>query len=485
MDRLARLASFTLPANPDTIEGDFVLRSGLIFRAGDYPDKEFSMTPAELAEAVEAFEPCAVDLEHTDTVLSGKLGQLEQIALSEDGTGLNGVVRLPKWLDDAIGVGERKVSATWDRATKKLLGLALVLSPRVPDAALMSAYAAFTAAHPDANVDFVAPRHDTPPGQSALQRLHDIAADSGATCAKPKAAAMSSKHELDAIQSIHDTAVANGATCVAIKPTDYPVSSYPVGYGATATGATVSAPPLDVAPATTPPAVPAATAPAAAAATTTPPKEGRSMSWKDKLLAAISGMPDTDDEAPPAAPGAPAAPAAPAPAVAMATEPVALTEARRLADAQRGRAEAAEAENRRLVAERIQERAIAFADKALAESRALPAEREAIISDYMQRATDDTLYGTVNFGPEGKTTTRIGLLEAAFAAREPHKLTAAQVAPALLSLLQGHRDTPAQDAGEREATPEEVRKLISLTPAGAAYLSEARRTAPSADTSGR
>lgn len=119
-------------------DGELVYRAGKLFELGDYPDKEFALTEEEADAAIAAFEPCAVDMEHVPTVLDGKLGQV--LAVEREGRDLLGVVALPAWLDGVLAEGERKVSCTWDRATKRLIGLALVRSPRVPDAALLSAF---------------------------------------------------------------------------------------------------------------------------------------------------------------------------------------------------------------------------------------------------------------------------------------------------------------------------------------------------------
>src|SRR5205085_11869415 len=93
------------------------------------------------------------------------------------GDELHGIVALPKWLDGALD--ERKVSATWDRETKTLAGLALVRNPRVSDAALMAAFAVDEAVREgDSAVEairtlFAAARHDTPEGQLVMQELHN------------------------------------------------------------------------------------------------------------------------------------------------------------------------------------------------------------------------------------------------------------------------------------------------------------------------
>jgi hypothetical protein len=202
---------FTLDAEfGDTTadDGDTVIRPARLFRCGDYPDKHFSFDERDLQHAIATFQPAPLDLEHVPTVLDGKLGQVTRV-YSEDGTTLMGDVQLPRWLDSVLEEGNRKVSCTWDRATKQLRKLALVRTPRVSDAALM---AAFSAANPDADVtDFGRRRHNTPSGQYAVQNLHDEAVRHGAVC-KP-VAQMASRHEATAIQTVHDIAVEHGATC--------------------------------------------------------------------------------------------------------------------------------------------------------------------------------------------------------------------------------------------------------------------------------
>lgn len=123
----------------------WVVREGKLFEAGEYPDKGLAVTAADLAAAVAGFAPVPVDLEHVPTLLDGKLGELRSVRVAEDGRTLVGSVALPRWLNDALGSEPVKVSTTWDRLTKKLMGLALVRHPRVSDAALMSAYATFVA----------------------------------------------------------------------------------------------------------------------------------------------------------------------------------------------------------------------------------------------------------------------------------------------------------------------------------------------------
>ena len=200
------------------------------------------------------------------------------------------------------------------------------------------------------------------------------------------------------------------------------------------------------------------------------------MSWKDRLLAAISGMPD-DDSGETTTP-----PPVTTPVVAAHS---ANTPDPRDAEMARMRQErdAAQAETNRIRAESINREAVAFADRMLTEARAFPAEREAIITAHQQAAIDDVTYGVVTFG-DGQTTTRIARFEAAYAARPAHQLTAESLSPALMSVLQGHRDTPTQEA-DRKATPEELEKLLNMTSQGQAVVAMSRGTNHTGATNGR
>jgi len=71
------------------------------------------------------------------------------------------------------------LSCTWDRVTKHLTGLALVLKPRIEDAVLMAAFsAADTVSIP---ADFAGARHSAT-DKADMQTIHDIAAKQGAEC---------------------------------------------------------------------------------------------------------------------------------------------------------------------------------------------------------------------------------------------------------------------------------------------------------------
>jgi hypothetical protein len=138
------IAEFALDPNAEfqTSDGEYVLRTGKIFEAGQYKDKNFEISSEELCEAIADFSPVELDVEHMPSIFDGKLGTLQAVALAEDGKSLIGTVKFPKWLDQVLSTVEKKVSATWDRTTKKLTKLALVRNPRVKDAAI---YAAFMA----------------------------------------------------------------------------------------------------------------------------------------------------------------------------------------------------------------------------------------------------------------------------------------------------------------------------------------------------
>jgi hypothetical protein len=170
---VATTASYSLTdaATFADAEAPVVIRSGLIFEAGEYdlPTGKFSMSEDELAEAVAEFSPVPVDLDHHKTVLDGKLGQLQSVRV--EGKKLFGDYAMPRWLNDAMGTSALKVSCTWDRATKRLKKLALTDSPRLSEAALFSAYAEF------------AGRRHSASDLADMQTIHDLVAKQGAECA--------------------------------------------------------------------------------------------------------------------------------------------------------------------------------------------------------------------------------------------------------------------------------------------------------------
>jgi hypothetical protein len=238
-----------------------IRKRGVIFEAGDYPDKNFKMTPEELEVTVQKFtSPVALDLQHKPSGLKrldDKLGQLTEI--SAEGGKLFGTIEIPEWLDKVACYDDGKpiplgVSCAFkeDKTIKKL---ALTDSPRVKTAAV---FAAFSEAHPEVEFSeeekeliqtgevttleagrvegFVdrgispeavasivaefAKKVKTHEGQSVLQSVHDQLARAGAVC-KP-VTTFHSVAELSAIQQAHDQVVSAGATCRELKEGEKP-----------------------------------------------------------------------------------------------------------------------------------------------------------------------------------------------------------------------------------------------------------------------
>ncbi len=125
-------------------DGLVVPYEGKVFEAGDYPDKAFSLTESELDDLVQQFEGVDLDLEHSpfQDLLGHRLGRLE--SLWRDGANAMGRLAIPRWLHDLAG-GRLQTSLTFN-AAKSIVGCALTLNPRIPDAEV---FAAFTLAHPN------------------------------------------------------------------------------------------------------------------------------------------------------------------------------------------------------------------------------------------------------------------------------------------------------------------------------------------------
>lgn len=250
---------FNLDSSAFAEEG-YVYRKGLIFRAGQYSDKGFEMTPEELLTAANEFEPVPLDVEHIPSIFDSKLGSLLAVEPSDDGWELYGVAKIPKWLNDIHGENEPiKVSCTWQRDTKKLNRLALVRNPRVGDAALMAAFTAneiqsstsedhfkdtvlkflqwFSTNDAEKSGEFGGMMGESP-GSFVLQSIHNMCAHSGAICDPTnveveedeedenegkgengngyksyRPIGFVSKKESDTFQRIHDLVIKQGAKC--------------------------------------------------------------------------------------------------------------------------------------------------------------------------------------------------------------------------------------------------------------------------------
>jgi len=145
------VAAFALDITQATFSetDDMVILEGKVFEAGDYPDKGFSMTEEELDQAVSEFKPVDNDLEHESTILDGKLGRLESVV--RRGKELVGKVSIPKALHQIIGQNAIKVSLAWLKESKRIVGNALVLDPRISDAQVVAAFSAYAEATAERN----------------------------------------------------------------------------------------------------------------------------------------------------------------------------------------------------------------------------------------------------------------------------------------------------------------------------------------------
>jgi hypothetical protein len=125
---------------PVRTEGDFVIRQGKFFEIGDWPDKEFRLTEAEADAALSEFMGGPLNVEHAPSLFDGRLGMIRR--LWRQGKDILAEYAIPKWLHEITGGEPLKISSEWDRKTKRPLGAALVLHPRIHDAAMMAAFSA-------------------------------------------------------------------------------------------------------------------------------------------------------------------------------------------------------------------------------------------------------------------------------------------------------------------------------------------------------
>jgi hypothetical protein len=487
-------------------DGDSVIyEDSLLFRCGKYEDRAFEMSPEEAWLAVDQFEaPVPNELEHLNTlgiqtIIDGKFGEVREIRLSEDGEEVRGTVAIPQWLYTIWEGPQKSVSAVWDRTSKTLKKLGLVVQGRVPDAALM---AAFSAAYPsDADALFVA-AHNTPHGRKTIQTIHDIVARAGAVCqptngagtggvlpddtaAEPGTAVMSesalftSLRERGVLQTIHNAAVKGGAVCA-------------ISRGAAVMSASVE--PTSV-PASIPTSHPVI-----------PPIRRKPMSLREKFLALFGKNPET---APPEADvdafladltatvKTPADKPAEKPVAAFCDSPEfkALQDELERLKAELKKAESAKEEPppapvpsfsdspegkelRAKIAKLEQDNllkdittaAAAFAEQQIMKERkALPSERATLVAQFTQAALDDHEHSTsVSFSNGGTTVTgsRLDILKASFDARPRHSL--------MREFVDG-KDIPAgsavlfHNASEQkseEVTPERLAELMKKTDLG-------------------
>lgn len=118
---------------------DTVERDARIFRFGDYPDKEWSITADEFraANAGETTIPVGLDpigkghYEGEESWLDGETGTAD---FEVKGDELHAKLKLPAWVNGVIERHQAKISAVFDRASKRLKKIDLVKVARVKDA---------------------------------------------------------------------------------------------------------------------------------------------------------------------------------------------------------------------------------------------------------------------------------------------------------------------------------------------------------------
>jgi len=483
-DPASAVATFGVEGSGRYVDGDYAIYpNSLLFEAGDYADKAFTLSPEEQWAAVESFAPVWGNIEHTD-FLKGRACEVRSIRLDEgDSHTLRGEVAVPLWLDENLGDEERRLSCEWDRDAKTLLGIGLVVHPRLPDAALMAAFTAYAETHLipppshgaqtplvsggisppfDTPGVFAGTRHDTPIGQAAIQELHDTAVRAGAVCRRPSSgrANMASAHESKAVQAIHDTAMQHGAVCASVTQPPNGGNPWPVS---------------------------------AANSLFSAVKDG-SMTIKEFFMGMKeAGIIEDSEEtvlppiaSPTAEQAPPAAVATTAPFTAIPVADYERLKAERLkaerekvevefAAAKKAQDETAakfaalQSENARLKAEGIQKTAESEAEKLIVAHKADPVERESIVAAFTQAATDDTVYGVVTFsaadGTDAKTT-RVDQLKAIFAARTAHERNVELVPDhegkdGAAFTIKNPQTTP-QAGQEKPLTEAEAQRLIGM-----------------------
>lgn len=223
----------TLELSASEAVSEVVLRSGKYFECDkeftDMNGVKFTVTEAEADAVLPLFTGADLNQEHGPSIFDGLLGRVNR--LWRDGKDIRAEYAIPKLLHQHMNGRPIKVSSEWDMATKRPLGAALVLNPAVEDAVMM---AAFSAGNPQAEVLlaekllFAMTRHNTPEGQMAMQDLHDTAARAGSVCDRQNVS-MASQHEATAVQKIHDIAADHGANCKSgDKPAYYSQQRNPI-----------------------------------------------------------------------------------------------------------------------------------------------------------------------------------------------------------------------------------------------------------------
>jgi hypothetical protein len=116
----------------------------VVFRAGDYPDKGFKLSPEELREAVEHFNRevrfANFDLEHVPTLLQNRLGGMTRLKADPDGKTFGASALIPGWFHEEMKGRPIPVSAQFHKATKRIKGFALTCDPRLDGTELLASF---------------------------------------------------------------------------------------------------------------------------------------------------------------------------------------------------------------------------------------------------------------------------------------------------------------------------------------------------------
>ena len=146
------------------------IKSGLIFRAGSYPDKGVTITNDDIRRIVKSFPPEGVPLmsEHEESLIGKAMeedgARVLRVWSEKNDTELHGDVRYPNWLAYGLRKLRNCVSVGLKAAKDGLRELSLVLNPRIVDAALFRREAAYAFSSTPKFNDFAA-RH---PREAAL-----------------------------------------------------------------------------------------------------------------------------------------------------------------------------------------------------------------------------------------------------------------------------------------------------------------------------
>jgi hypothetical protein len=167
-------------ANVETVDGkNYVRRKApLVFKCGEYKDKNFSMNVQEGQNAVSNFKPVNFGVQHLrkvgiPTILDGKLGKLDKLTLNPQTGEFSGEALIPEWLDQLMIAdgGQYPISAGWNPKTKLLDHCDFVTNPRIDGAALTAAFSAspFFDQNMSTPVQAPTPRQGVSEGMDAVQ----------------------------------------------------------------------------------------------------------------------------------------------------------------------------------------------------------------------------------------------------------------------------------------------------------------------------